>query len=115
MILRDTAGSFETRTGRFLRCVEQKDGSAEELAVREVGVSIYCFDVPALLAALDHLTTDNAQGEYYLTDVPKIMQDQGRRVGLLCHSNAEEVLGVNTRIELADLERTLREREGYAS
>lgn len=97
--------------GRFLRSVEQKDGSAEELNVREVGVSIYCFDVPALLAALDHLTTDNAQGEYYLTDVPKILQDKGKRVGLLCHPDAGEVLGVNTRIELADLERTLRDRK----
>jgi bifunctional UDP-N-acetylglucosamine pyrophosphorylase / glucosamine-1-phosphate N-acetyltransferase len=97
--------------GRFLRCVEQKDGSPEELEIREVGVSTYCFDVPALLAALDHLTTDNAQGEYYLTDVPKIMHDQKKRVGLLCHSDAEEVLGVNTRIELADLERKLRDQK----
>lgn len=97
--------------GRLLRCVEQKDGSPEELAIREVGVSIYCFEVAALLDALDHLTTDNAQQEYYLTDVPKIMQDQGKRVGLLCHSNAEEVLGVNTRIELADLERKLRDQK----
>jgi len=95
------------KDGGLLRCVEQKDGSPEELAVREVGVSIYCFDVPALLEALDHLTTDNAQGEYYLTDVPKIMLDQGKPVGLVSHSNTEELLGVNTRIELAGLERKL--------
>jgi bifunctional UDP-N-acetylglucosamine pyrophosphorylase/glucosamine-1-phosphate N-acetyltransferase len=97
--------------GRLVRCVEQKDGSEEELAVKEVGVSIYCFNTAALIAALDHLTTDNAQGEYYLTDVPKIMQVQGGKVGLLRHSDAGEVLGVNTRIELADLERKLRERK----
>jgi bifunctional UDP-N-acetylglucosamine pyrophosphorylase/glucosamine-1-phosphate N-acetyltransferase len=97
--------------GRLLRCVEQKDGSEEELAVKEVGVSIYCFSTPTLIAALDHLTTNNAQGEYYLTDVPRIMQAQGRKVGLLRHSDAGEVLGVNTRIELADLERKLRERK----
>ncbi|HKY06067.1 MAG TPA: NTP transferase domain-containing protein, partial [Blastocatellia bacterium] len=53
---------------RFLRSVEQKDATPDELAVREVNVSIYCFEIPALVAALDHLTTDNAQGEYYLTD-----------------------------------------------
>jgi bifunctional UDP-N-acetylglucosamine pyrophosphorylase/glucosamine-1-phosphate N-acetyltransferase len=99
------------KDGRLLRCVEQKDGSEEELAVKEVAVSIYCFNIAALLAALDHLTTDNAQGEYYLTDVPRIMQAHGKKVGLLCHPNAEEVLGVNTRIELADLERKLRERK----
>jgi bifunctional UDP-N-acetylglucosamine pyrophosphorylase/glucosamine-1-phosphate N-acetyltransferase len=99
------------RDGSLLRCVEQKDASPEELAIREVGVSIYCFDVSALLGALDRLTTDNAQGEYYLTDVPGIMQQQGKNVGLLRHSSAEEVLGVNTRIELADLDRKLRDRK----
>ena len=96
---------------RFLRVVEQRDGSEDELAVQEVGVSIYCFEIAALIDALDQLNTDNAQGEYYLTDVPKIMQNQGRRVGLLLHSDAEEVAGINTRIELAELERKLRERK----
>jgi bifunctional UDP-N-acetylglucosamine pyrophosphorylase/glucosamine-1-phosphate N-acetyltransferase len=99
------------KDGSLLRCVEQKDASPEDLTVREVGVSIYCFDVPSLLGALDRLTTDNAQGEYYLTDVPRIMQQQVKNVGLLRHSSAEEVLGVNTRIELADLERKLRDRK----
>jgi bifunctional UDP-N-acetylglucosamine pyrophosphorylase / glucosamine-1-phosphate N-acetyltransferase len=97
--------------GQLLRCVEQRDATPSELAIREVAVSIYCFEIPALLAALHRLTTDNAQGEYYLTDVPRIMQAQGKRVGLLCHSRAEEVLGVNTRVELAELERKLRERK----
>ena len=96
---------------RFLRVVEQRDGSADELAVQEVGVSIYCFEIGALINALDQLKTNNAQGEYYLTDVPKIMESQGKRVGLLLHSDAEEVMGINTRIELADLERKVRERK----
>ncbi|HSE36430.1 MAG TPA: bifunctional UDP-N-acetylglucosamine diphosphorylase/glucosamine-1-phosphate N-acetyltransferase GlmU [Blastocatellia bacterium] len=102
---------IRNQDGSLQRCVEQKDGSPEELSVREVGVSIYCFELPSLVGALDSLTTDNAQGEYYLTEVPRIMQQQGKTVGLLCHSSAEEVLGVNTRIELADLERKLRERK----
>jgi bifunctional UDP-N-acetylglucosamine pyrophosphorylase/glucosamine-1-phosphate N-acetyltransferase len=93
---------------RFTRVVEQKDASPEELAVSEVCVSIYCFEIPALLSALDHLKTDNAQREYYLTDVPGIMQTQGNRVGVLCHARPEEVLGVNTRVELAELEGKLR-------
>jgi len=97
--------------GGFLRCIEQKDASPEELQEREVSVSIYCFDVPALLEALDHLTTDNAQGEYYLTDVPRIMHERGKRVGLVPHHDPEEVAGVNTRIQLAELERKLRERK----
>jgi bifunctional UDP-N-acetylglucosamine pyrophosphorylase/glucosamine-1-phosphate N-acetyltransferase len=102
---------IRNKDNSLLRCVEQKDASPEELLVREVGVSIYCFEVALLLAALDRLTTDNAQGEYYLTDVPRIMQQQGKKVGLLCHSSAEEVLGVNTRIELADLERKVRDKK----
>lgn len=103
-IIRDSEGGF-------VRCVEQKDASPEELQEREVSVSIYCFDIDALLDALDHLTTDNAQGEYYLTDVPRIISERGKRVGLVPHHDPEEVSGVNTRIELAALERKLRERK----
>jgi bifunctional UDP-N-acetylglucosamine pyrophosphorylase/glucosamine-1-phosphate N-acetyltransferase len=97
--------------GRFVRCVEQKDASPEEKAVQEVAVSIYCFNTPALLEGLDGLTTNNAQGEYYLTDVPRVMLGQGRRVGLVRHSDPGEVLGVNTRVELAELDRKLRARK----
>lgn len=103
-IIRDSEGGF-------VRCVEQKDASAEELQEREVSVSIYCFDIPALLEALGELTTHNAQGEYYLTDVPRIMHERGKRVGIVTHQDPAEVSGVNTRIELAELERKLRERK----
>jgi len=99
------------KEGRFLRSVEQRDASPEELTVNEVGVSIYCFEVGPLVEALNYLTPDNAQGEFYLTDVPRILQSRGNRVGLMCHPNSEEVLGVNTRIELAELERKLRDRK----
>ena len=96
---------------RFLRSVEQRDASPEELTVREVNVSMYCFEIVPLLAQLESLTTDNAQGEYYLTDVPAAMASNGKRVGLLRHNDAREVRGVNTRIELAQLERQLREHK----
>ncbi len=97
--------------GNFLRCVEQKDGSAEDLSVQEVAVSIYCFTTDALLEGLDSLKTDNAHGEYYLTDVPRILLARGGRVGLVCHADSEEVSGINTRVELAELDRKLRERK----
>ncbi|HKG22498.1 MAG TPA: bifunctional UDP-N-acetylglucosamine diphosphorylase/glucosamine-1-phosphate N-acetyltransferase GlmU [Blastocatellia bacterium] len=100
-IIRDEAGNYA-------RGVEQKDASPEELAIREVNVSIYCFDIPSLLEALDHLDTDNVQGEYYLTDVPGIMRRSGAKVGLVLHGDSGEVLGINTRIDLAELERRLR-------
>jgi bifunctional UDP-N-acetylglucosamine pyrophosphorylase/glucosamine-1-phosphate N-acetyltransferase len=102
---------IRNQQGRFLRIVEQKDASPEELAIREVGVSIYCFEIPALLAALDHLTADNAQGEYYITDAPAIIAAQGRQVGILLHDDPEEVAGINTRVELAEIEQKLRQRK----
>ncbi len=97
--------------GHYLRCAEQKDGTPEELAVKEVNVSIYCFNPQSLLAALEHLRSDNAQNEYYLTDVPQILMSQGKRLGLFCYENPEEVRGINTRVELAELEGNLREKK----
>jgi bifunctional UDP-N-acetylglucosamine pyrophosphorylase / glucosamine-1-phosphate N-acetyltransferase len=97
--------------GKYIRCVEQKDGTPEELAIKEVNVSIYCFNPQALLGALEHLNNDNAQNEFYLTDVPQILMNQGKRLGLFCYENPDEVRGINTRVELADLERDLREKK----
>jgi bifunctional UDP-N-acetylglucosamine pyrophosphorylase/glucosamine-1-phosphate N-acetyltransferase len=94
---------------RFVRIVEQKDASPEELGIREVGVSIYCFETAALLDALDHLTCDNSQGEYYLTDVPQLIASRGKRVGAFVQQDSEEVLGINDRIELARIEDKLRQ------
>lgn len=99
------------RDGKLLGVVEQRDASPEELAIREINASIYCFDVPSLLDALDLLKADNAQREYYLTDVPRLMLARGKKVGALLHPDPEEVLGVNTRIELAELERRLNQRK----
>jgi bifunctional UDP-N-acetylglucosamine pyrophosphorylase/glucosamine-1-phosphate N-acetyltransferase len=97
--------------GRYVRCVEQKDGSPEELAVKEINVSIYCFNPSALLGALEHLKSDNAQNEYYLTDVPQILMNQKKRLGIFRYENTEEVRGINTRLELAELEKQLREKK----
>ncbi len=104
-------GRIIREQGRFARIVEQKDGTPEELAVKEVCVSVYCFDIVALLDAFDHLTNDNAQSEYYLTDVPAIMLARGNRVGIFHHNCAEELVGINTRIELAEVEKQLREKK----
>jgi bifunctional UDP-N-acetylglucosamine pyrophosphorylase / glucosamine-1-phosphate N-acetyltransferase len=97
--------------GRYVRCVEQKDGSPEELAVKEINVSIYCFNPVALLGALEHLKADNAQNEFYLTDVPQILMKQKKRLGIFRYEDTEEVRGINTRVELAELDRQLRERK----
>ncbi|HEY6334074.1 MAG TPA: bifunctional UDP-N-acetylglucosamine diphosphorylase/glucosamine-1-phosphate N-acetyltransferase GlmU [Blastocatellia bacterium] len=97
--------------GRFLRTIEEKDATEEERRAREVNVSVYCFDTHALLGAIDLLKADNAQGEYYITDVPRILVEAGKRVEALTHPDAEEVMGINSRVDLAGLERKLRERK----
>ena len=83
------------------RIVEQKDCSAEEALITECNAGFYCFDAPALFDALLRVSNDNAQGEYYLTDVLEICRNDGRDVLALCTENAEEAMGVNSRIQLA--------------
>jgi bifunctional UDP-N-acetylglucosamine pyrophosphorylase/glucosamine-1-phosphate N-acetyltransferase len=100
-VVRDEAGNF-------LRIVEQKDATEDELQVREINAGIYCFDGAKLFQALERVRPTNSQGEYYLTDVPGILRDDGEQVTLYQHHDAREVSGVNTRAELAEFENLLR-------
>jgi bifunctional UDP-N-acetylglucosamine pyrophosphorylase/glucosamine-1-phosphate N-acetyltransferase len=102
-ILRDSAG-------RFLRIVEQRDCSPEEISIREVNPSCYVFELPGLWDALDRLDTGNAQGEYYLTDAPTLLQAMGRKVIALNVLAAEDILGVNTRDHLAQANALMQRR-----
>jgi bifunctional UDP-N-acetylglucosamine pyrophosphorylase/glucosamine-1-phosphate N-acetyltransferase len=96
--------------GRFERIVEQKDATPEERQLNEINAGIYCFETRALFAALARVQPANAQGEYYLTDVPGILRADGADVSVCLHTDAREVSGINTRVELADFERILRVR-----
>ncbi len=98
------------RSGNVVGIVEQKDGSPEELAIREVNTSIYVFKRSLLTPALRRLTPDNAQGEYYLTDVVKVLAEAGHAVDSLVCSSPEEASGVNDRLQLAYAEREMRRR-----
>ncbi|CAN5374286.1 N/A [soil metagenome] len=95
--------------GRVLRIVEQRDASPDELDVREVCTSIYAFRRDLLGPALRNLTTDNSQGEFYLTDVGEGLAAMGHRVGCV-EAPAGETQGVNDRWQLALAERELRSR-----
>lgn len=95
--------------GRVLRIVEQRDASPEELDVTEVCTSIYAFRRDLLGPALRNLTTDNAQGELYLTDVIGGLASMGHRVGAV-KASARETQGVNDRWQLALAEREFRNR-----
>jgi bifunctional UDP-N-acetylglucosamine pyrophosphorylase/glucosamine-1-phosphate N-acetyltransferase len=100
-IVRDEAG-------RFVKIVEHKDATEDERQIREVNAGLYCFDSRELFAALARVKPFNQQGEYYLTDVPRILREDGYEVGIYQHHDAREVSGVNTRAELAEFENLLR-------
>jgi bifunctional UDP-N-acetylglucosamine pyrophosphorylase/glucosamine-1-phosphate N-acetyltransferase len=101
-VIRDDAGAVA-------RIVEHRDASAEELAVAEIGTSVYAFDHARLRAAIGKLSTDNAQGEEYLTDVVGILVGAGEPVGAVIAS-ADETAGVNDRVQLAAAARAYNSR-----
>jgi len=96
--------------GAFARIVEDKDCTPEEKAVRELNAGVYLFRAPELFEALSHLRCDNAQGEYYLTDVPAWLLEHGGKVGVCPTCTPEEMLGVNTPAQLELVEQTILQR-----
>ncbi|MDQ2584642.1 bifunctional UDP-N-acetylglucosamine diphosphorylase/glucosamine-1-phosphate N-acetyltransferase GlmU [Saccharothrix yanglingensis] len=102
-IVRSASGEVEA-------IVEQKDASEEQRAITEVNSGVYAFDAAVLRDGLSRLSTDNAQGELYLTDVLTIARSDGRRVGALVTPDAWLVEGVNDRVQLARLGAELNRR-----
>ncbi|RJX36778.1 bifunctional UDP-N-acetylglucosamine diphosphorylase/glucosamine-1-phosphate N-acetyltransferase GlmU [Paenibacillus pinisoli] len=96
--------------GTVQRIVEHKDCSPEEAAVQEINTGTYCFDNRKLFDALSKVTNDNAQGEYYLTDVIGVLKEAGEIVQGFCTDDTAEAIGVNDRVALAEAERYMRER-----
>jgi UDP-N-acetylglucosamine pyrophosphorylase len=93
-----------------LKIVEQKDATREELAVREINSGIYVFNARLLFQALREVNTNNAQKEYYLTDVFGICFQSGKRVYAFRTENPDEILGINTPEQLMDAERLLLQK-----
>ncbi|GJM74226.1 bifunctional protein GlmU [Paenibacillus macerans] len=96
--------------GTVERIVEQKDCSPEEAAVQEINTGTYCFDNAKLFAALEKVTNNNAQQEYYLTDVIGILVQAGEIVEGYAAQDHRESIGVNDRVALAEAEAVMRER-----
>ncbi|NMA51840.1 MAG: bifunctional UDP-N-acetylglucosamine diphosphorylase/glucosamine-1-phosphate N-acetyltransferase GlmU [Peptococcaceae bacterium] len=94
--------------GQVLRIVEEKDASPQEKNVHEINTGIYCFEAEGLFEALEAVTPDNAQGEYYLTDVVKAYKAGDRVVGAMLLANPVEATGINDRVQLAEVERVIR-------
>lgn len=95
---------------RVNKIVEQKDASLEELLVQEINTGIYCFEADFLFAALSAISPNNAQGEYYLTDIIQLYVSQGRLVRAITVDDVTEIQGINDRIHLAKAESVLRRR-----
>ncbi|MEV0606875.1 bifunctional UDP-N-acetylglucosamine diphosphorylase/glucosamine-1-phosphate N-acetyltransferase GlmU [Polymorphospora rubra] len=102
-IVRDARGGLE-------QIVEERDATAEQRAIREINAGIYAFDARLLRGALGKLSTDNDQGEEYLTDVFGLLSAAGEAVAVHVAADATETLGCNDRVELAALRRLLRDR-----
>jgi bifunctional UDP-N-acetylglucosamine pyrophosphorylase/glucosamine-1-phosphate N-acetyltransferase len=97
-------------SGRVARIVEERDATPEERAIREWNPSIYAYDSAALWPTLADLQPNNVQGEYYLTDTIAALVAQGARVEAISTTDSQDVLGVNTRVELAAAAAVMRRR-----
>ena len=107
-IIRDNAGAVE-------RIVEHKDASAAERAVTEINTGLLACPAGRLREWLGRCTSDNAQGEYYLTDVVGLARGDGTSVAGVLAGDADEVAGVNDRVQLEAAERRLQRRQAEAA
>jgi UDP-N-acetylglucosamine pyrophosphorylase len=103
-VIRDAAGEF-------LKIVEEKDATPDERRVTEVNMSCYLFDSVELLAALNEIKNNNAQREYYITDAPGVLKQEGKVVQALLVLQPIESLSINDVAELAEVERELLKRQ----
>ncbi|WP_350255185.1 bifunctional UDP-N-acetylglucosamine diphosphorylase/glucosamine-1-phosphate N-acetyltransferase GlmU [Bacillus halotolerans] len=97
-------------SGAVQKIVEHKDASEEERLVTEINTGTYCFDNEALFRAIDQVSNDNVQGEYYLPDVIEILKNEGETVAAYQTGNFQETLGVNDRVALSQAELFMKER-----
>lgn len=93
--------------GNLSKIVEQKDCTEEELAINEVNTGLYCFRGKYLKETFSKLTNNNAQKEYYITDVPYYIIEKGGRIGVYVIQNSDEAQGVNSRSDLSIVTKTL--------
>ena len=96
--------------GRVLKVVEECDATPEDRLIKEVHVSIYCFQAAVVLPLLDEIKNDNAKKEYFLTDIVGILTGHGHRVETLASDDPRITLGINTPEELAEAEKFFSEK-----
>ena len=99
---------------QIARIVEDRDASPEERAIREINSGIYAFALDGLFEALRGIASENAQHEYYLPDIVALYQKRGLGVATLTVTDADEIRGINSRIELAAVSRIVRQTKNQA-
>lgn len=97
-------------SGNVVKIVEVKDADPEEIKIREINTGIFIFDNKLLFEALEKVTNDNAQGEYYITDLISILRKEGHAVKGFIMDNFDEAIGVNDRIRLAQVSQLMTQR-----
>ena len=102
-------GRIVRTRGRIARIVEERDASQDVRQIREINGGIYAFDLAPLFDALRGIASQNAQGEYYLTDLVAIYRRRKLRVETLLVENPQEIRGINSRTELAEVSRIVRQ------
>ncbi len=96
--------------GGVRKIVEERDATDRELEIKEINSGIYCVQAPFLFKALGKLRSDNAQGEYYLTDIIEVAHHKKKKISAFSTLDPQEIMGVNTRADLATAEEILGER-----
>lgn len=94
----------------FKSITEDRDCTEEEKKIKETNMGIYCFKESQLIHALDKLTTNNNQGEYYLTDSLEILKKDNKKVGIFIASSSDEFVGINSKSQLAETTEILRKK-----
>jgi len=104
-------GRILRNRGRITRIVEERDASPTQRQIKEINSGIYAFDLPPLFDALRSIASQNAQGEFYLTDLIAIYRRKKLPVETLLVENAQEIRGINSRSELAEVSRVVRQKK----
>jgi len=104
-------GRIVRSRGRIARIVEERDASPAERQIKEINSGIYAFDLAPLFEALRGIASQNAQGEFYLTDVIAIYRRRKLPVEALLIDNAQDIRGINSRTELAEVSRLVRQKK----
>lgn len=112
MVVNDPTGygRIVRENGNFAKIVEQKDANEKEAEINEVNTGVYIFKAEYLNKAFEKLGNNNSQGEYYLTDTLEIIKNDGGKVGIMVADDADEFMGVNSKLQLSQAIAVMKER-----